>query len=142
MRRTVIAHILLIAFGVQVLLGGTGGVVVCLGGHEHGPVETGHCESFCSHDSAWPIPLPENDRDHDENCGCTDVEFEVSELPILPRVDHGAPDDLTAAPAPDWGVFVAGAGLCRRGPPSPPPPWFDPAREQRIELVLSVVLTI
>lgn len=141
MRRVLITHILLLAFGVQALVGGTGIVVVCLGGgHEHGPTETDHCESVCTHDSTWPIPFPVDD--HDDDCGCQDVEFQISELPTLPRVDLGAPDVVVVARATDWGIVVVEAGLGRRGPPLPPPLWFDPAGEQRIKLVSSVVLTI
>ena len=140
MRWALIAHILLLAFGVQALLGGTG-VVVCLGGgHEHGPNETDHCQSACTHDSAWPIPIPVDD--HDDECGCKDVELQISEVPTLPRIDLGAPDVVVVASASDWGVVLVDSGLGRRGPPHLPPSWFDPAREQRIKLVSSFILTI
>lgn len=140
MRRTLIAYVLLLALGVQSLFGGTG-VVVCLGGgHEHGPAEIDHCESVCSHDSSWPIPLPAGD--HDDDCGCEDLELQVSELPTLPRTDFAAPDVVVVAHAASWGIIVADAGLGRRGPPLRPPPWFDPSGEQRLKLVSSVVLTI
>ena len=147
MRQFIIAHILLIAFGAQVLLGGAGRVVVCFGvGHEHEPVEVGQCESLsCSHDSGWPISLPvtDHDHDHDEDCDCTDLEFEVSELPTTtPRVDPGTTDVQAAAPSAAWDVLMTRASLSRRGPPTPPPPWFDPAGEHRIILVSSTVLTI
>ena len=142
MRRAVIAHILLLAFGLNSLVGATGGiVVVCLGGgHEHGPADIDHCQSACSHSGSFPIPFPADD--HDDDCGCTDVELDVPELPTLPRIHQVALGVVTVAPAPDWGVVVIEAGLGRRGPPLPPPPWFDPAGEQRIEFVSSVVLTI
>lgn len=141
MRRALIAHILLLAIGVQAMLGGTGAVVVCLGGgHEHGPTEADHCESACTHDSSWPIPVPVDD--HDDDCGCTDVEFQISELPTLPRIDLSAPDVVVVALAIDRGVVLVDSGLGRRGPPYPPPTWLDPALEQRIKLVSSVVLTI
>ncbi len=76
---------LLLAFGLNSLVGATGGIVViCLdGGHEHGPAETDHCESVFSHSGTLPIPFPADD--HDDDCGCTDVKLDVPELPTLPR---------------------------------------------------------
>ena len=140
MRRALIAHILLLVFGIQALLGGSGAVVVCLGGgHEHGPTEAAHCESACTHDSSWPIPIPADD--HDDDCGCTDVEFEISELPTLPRVDLGAPEVIVVASTSDYGPLFVKSGLGRE-PPLPPPPWFDPSGVQRIKLLSSFVLTI
>lgn len=142
MRRAVIAHILLLAFGLNSLVGATGGiVVVCLGGgHEHGPADIDHCESACVHSSALPFPFQADN--HNDNCGCTDVELDAPEVPTLPRIHQGAWDVVAVAPAPDWGVVVIEAGLGRRGPPLRQPPWFNPAGEQRIEFVSSVVLTI
>ena len=141
MSRALITHILLIAFGVQALLAGTGGLMLCLGGgHEHGPSESDHCFSACAHESAWPIPFPADHQDGD--CRCNDVELQISELPTLPRIDLGTVDIVVIAPAIDWGVVLVDSGLGRRGPPLPPPAWFDPAGEQRLKLVSSVVLTI
>lgn len=141
MRRAMIAPILLLTFGIQVLLGGTGSVVVCIGGgHEHGPTDADHCASACSHDTAWPIPMP-TDEPHDD-CACRDIELQISATPTLPRIDLGVQEVFTVDPEVDWSVVLAESGLGRRGPPLPPPDWFDPSGEQRIKLVSSTVLNI
>lgn len=136
-----LAILLLAIIAIHALAGGAGSVaVLCLGGgHEHGPAEAEHCESTCSHDPSWPLPLPVDDHEHD--CGCTDVELAIAELITLPRGDDGGKVMPAIASTPCWGVVVAECGLGRRGPPMPPP-WFDPGGTQRLAMVASVRLTI
>ena len=123
------------------LLGGASGIaVVCLGGgHQHAPAESDHCESSCSHDASWPLPVPGNDHKHE--CGCTDVELTIVELLTLPRSDGGSDSPPAIVPSPSWGIILAETGLGSRGPPMPPP-WFDPGGVHRLAIVASVRLTI
>lgn len=133
--------LLALVLAVHATAGGMrGAAVLCLGGgHQHGQVETEHCESACGHDARWPLPVPSDDHEHE--CECTDVELTIVEMLTLPRGD----DEGNVLPAivasPAWSIVVAEAGLGRRGPPSPPP-WFDPAGDRRLAIVASVRLTI
>lgn len=114
--------------------------VLCLGGgHEHALFESDHCESACGHDGTWPLPVPVNE--HEDNCGCTDIELTIAELISVPR--GGDVDDPIPAivPIPAWGVVVQNAGLGRRGPPQPRP-WFDPGGVHRLAIVASVRLIL
>ncbi|MEQ9097097.1 MAG: hypothetical protein RIE32_12625 [Phycisphaerales bacterium] len=129
----------IIAF--HALAGGVEGMaVLCLGGgHQHLSTESNHCESACSHDGTWALPVPVDEHEHD--CGCTDIELEIAELISLPRggdVDAPSP---AIVPIPSRGVALQDAGLGQRGPPQRPP-WFDPGGVHRLAIVGSVRLTI
>jgi hypothetical protein len=136
-----LAILLTAVVAFHALLGGANRVaVLCLGGgHQHAPAEAEQCESQCSHDRSWPLPVPRDGHEHD--CGCTDVELTIVELLTLPRGDDAGKALPAIVPAPAWGIVVADAGLGRRGPPAPPP-WFNPGGVHRLAIVASVRLTI
>jgi len=123
------------------LVGGAGGAaVLCFGGgHHHTPAEESHCQSTCSHDPSWPFSLPADD--HDDDCGCTDIEITASELIATLRADHGASHTWDAVLEADWKLVRADAGLNQPGPPRPPP-LLDPGGYQRLAIVASVRMTI
>jgi len=136
-----IAILLTAIIAFHALAGGARGVMVfCLGGgHQHAPAESDHCESSCSHDASWPLPVPAGEFEHD--CECTDVEITTAELLTLPRTDGGSDLPHVVVSLPSWGVVLAETGLGRRGPPMPPS-WFDPGGAHRLAIVASVRLTI
>jgi hypothetical protein len=141
MQRSALAILLTAIVAFHAAFGGVAGTaVLCLGGgHQHAPAEAEHCESACSHDAAWPLPVPADQ--HDRDCNCTDVELAIAELLTLPRGDDRAEVPPAMVSAPAWGVVVAKSGLGRRGPPIRPP-WFDPRGVHRLAIVSSVRLNM
>lgn len=135
------AFLLAAILAVHAVYGVVGGVaILCLGGgHKHAPTEVEHCESACGHDAAWLQPVP--GEDHEERCGCTDVELSIVDLLSLPRSDDGGESSSTSAFASvssdlstDFEPVLIRTSL--------QPPSFDFGVERRLAVVASVRLTI
>lgn len=121
------------AIMLQSLLGGIAAAgTICLGGgHEH-PQDaiSASCELDCSHATGrtqLPAPVAETHG----NCGCVDLELNVSELlTTLPRLEAQLLPIAFLLPIPQATLSIAdlGAGPCLSDVPS----WFDPGGTQRI----------
>ncbi|MFK7959873.1 MAG: hypothetical protein AB8G96_05040 [Phycisphaerales bacterium] len=117
---------------VNAAFGGSRVLSICLGGgHEHdscaplvaapgSPDAAPSCGAECSHQASLPLPVPSDD--HADDCGCTDVEVELCDVPAPPR---DSAIDRLADNVPDGPVALPGhiqiAAHAVRGPPSTPP---------------------
>ena len=142
-RRDVIVHILLLAIGLQALVGGTAIFVGCHGhDHDRGPSAVGLCEfGHCPHERSAAAGGLDGHEHHGEHCDCIDVPATAPALAIPTRIDD-APVHAGLVPRCDERLTLAdGADPSPTGPPRAPP-WFDPGREYRLAVVASVRLTI
>lgn len=140
MPRATISILLAALMGLHALLGGVRGAeVICLGGGHHHeqsePVE--ECHQVCGHDAVRRLVVAE--EEHDDRCGCTDVELTVADAWGMLR---DGVDDVPAIPVVP--VFAQlgerpGEDAMRRGPP---PHWEDPGGARRLAVIRSVRLLI
>jgi hypothetical protein len=141
MHRRVLAILLVFTVSVGALLGTChNGLAICLGdGDQHGPDEViEHCEHTCSHETEWPAPLPADD--HDDGCGCTDLDLAIGTLVASVRHD----DPKLPAPAA-LAILFGLADEFAIGPFRDRPPGvltFDPGGARRLIVVRSTRLNI
>ncbi len=131
MRHQTLSVLALVAVLLQAFLGGVGSVALCLGsgalGHggtvldqaglDQAGVDAAACS--CCHASEAPAPgrvavpgfvpalVPADDPDHDDNCPCTDIELELTDLLASAREVRACAD--CSLPAP-----IAVASVSRR----------------------------
>ena len=143
MTRSWISILILVAIVAQAMIGGFGGATaLCLGGgHEHAPEEVvSTCGLACSHDSVLPTPVPIEDRGHGEDCPCTDVEIDLTDLLIRLRGDADSMPVVTTLPAAD--LIVGGEWASSSCRATPRALLEDPGGGQRLAIVRSTRLII
>jgi hypothetical protein len=105
MPRQLLAILVLSAVCAQALFGGFGsGVAICFGSdHAQCEVEvadesTTGCGHSCDHREGLPTPIPNEIPDHDQNCPCTDVELELTDLLVVLRNVDDLPLHMLSVP--------------------------------------------
>ena len=109
--------LLLVLLPQLMLFGGGTRLSLCLGGgHANcADVQIEDCRATCSHDDgAAPGDTP---ADHDEHCGCTDLDLGLSE-PVL--ISRGASEDLPDISVESTGARVSVQREIDRGVARPP----------------------
>ncbi len=105
MTRQPLSILILMAIIAQAVLGGFGGTTsLCFGGGheiEHEEAAVTECGHGCSHESAFPTPVPVNDDSHGDDCPCTDVRLDLLDLMTRHRTDADAMQAVSVV-MPDW----------------------------------------